>query len=61
MAAKKTKKKVTIQLELAAIENLLAAAEALSELASASIMGCDDPKVRALGKKKKKKGGKSRR
>jgi hypothetical protein len=53
MAAKK--KTVTIQLEVEVLERLVAAAESLSELASASIMGCDDPKVRGLAKGKKKK------
>jgi hypothetical protein len=60
MAAKKTKKKVTIELDMETLKKLLDAAEALSDLASASIQGCDDPKVRGMGKKKGKR-AKSRR
>jgi hypothetical protein len=53
MAAKK-KKTVTIEIELEVLEKLVEAAEALTELASASIHGSDDPKARALAKRKKK-------
>jgi hypothetical protein len=53
MAAKK--KTVTIELELEVLKKLVEAAEALSELASATIIGCDDPKVRALAKRPAKK------
>lgn len=53
MAAKKTKKTVTIELDLEMLKKLVEAADALSELATASINRSDDPRVRALGKKKK--------
>jgi hypothetical protein len=54
MAAKKSKKTVIVELDLDALKKLVEAAEALSEAASASITASDDPKVRALGKKKRK-------
>jgi hypothetical protein len=60
-AKKKSAKTVTIELELDVLKKLVEAAEALSELASATIIGCDDPKVRALGKRLAKKGKKTRR
>jgi hypothetical protein len=53
MAGKK-KTTVTVELEIEVLEKLVQAADALSELASASISGSDDPKVRALAKKSKK-------
>jgi hypothetical protein len=54
MAAKKmaAKKTVTVELELEVLKKLVEAADALSELASCSIMGCDDPRAKALGKRK---------
>jgi hypothetical protein len=55
MAAKKMIVKVEIELEV--LKKLLQAAEALSELASASIMGCDDPQVRSLVKGSRGRGG----
>jgi hypothetical protein len=55
MAAKKTKKTVTIEIELEVLEKLVEAAEALSELAQASVNRSSDPRARALSKKKKKK------
>lgn len=57
MAAKKANKKrrtVTIELDLDDLKKLVAAADALSDLASASIHGSDDPDAKALGKRKKK-------
>jgi hypothetical protein len=53
MAAKKTKKTVTIELDFELVKKLVEAADALSELASASIHKSDDPRVRALAKQKK--------
>jgi hypothetical protein len=55
MAAKKTKKSVTIEIELEVLEKLVEAAEALSELAQASVNRSNDPQAKALLKKKKKK------
>jgi hypothetical protein len=54
MAAKKKSKKVTVEIDAQVLKRLVEVAEALSELASAHIEGCDDPTVRALGRGKKK-------
>jgi hypothetical protein len=57
MAAKKAQKKrrtVTIELDLEDLKKLVAAADALSDLANASIHGSDDADAQALGKQKKK-------
>lgn len=54
MAAKKraaSKKKVTIEIDVETVRALVKAAEALSELAAASIQASDDPRVRKLAKK----------
>lgn len=54
MAAKKSRKAtVSVEVDIEALKKLVAAADALSELASAYILGSDDPRVRALAKKKK--------
>ena len=54
MAARK-KKTVTVEIDIDTLKKLVAAAEALSELASGVIHGTDDPAVRALGKGKKRR------
>lgn len=46
MAAKKSKK-VSIELDVETLVQLVAATHSLSELASAAITGVDDPKVKA--------------
>lgn len=51
MAAKK--KTVTVKLDLEALKKLIQAANALSALAAATIIASDNPKVKALGKRKK--------
>jgi len=58
MAAKKraaSKKKVTIEIDVETVRALADAADALSELASASIEASDDPRVRKLAKKGRKR------
>jgi hypothetical protein len=54
MAAKKMKKSVTVEIDFDVLEKLIEAADALSEAASASIIKHEDPRVRALAKRKKK-------
>ena len=53
MAAKKTKKSVTVEIDFEVLEKLIEAADALSEAASASVIKHEDPRVRALAKRKK--------
>ncbi len=58
MAAKKrasSKKRVTLELDVETLRALLEAAEALSELAAAVILASDDPQVRKLAKKGRKR------
>jgi hypothetical protein len=56
MAAKKTKKKVRIEIDIEVLEKLAGAIGALTELANAIDFAAEDPAVRAkLTKKKKSK------
>lgn len=58
MAAKKraaSKKKVTIEIDVETVRALADAADALSELALAAIDASDDPQVRKLGKRARKR------
>jgi hypothetical protein len=55
MAAKKrSKKKVTVEIDVEVLEKLIEAASALSDLASGIAWASDDPAARSLKKKAKR-------
>jgi hypothetical protein len=54
-AKKKSKKKVTVEIDVEVLEKLIAASTALSELANGAIFLASDPAVRAKLKKAAKK------